>query len=65
MSMNVHPHGVHQCQCVNCGYTTIVPAYVKCNELQCSACGDRMRARETGEYRGTEQGRSGIARRQE
>lgn len=62
----VHPHGVHECTCVNCGYTEIVPAYVRCRDLRCSACGQRMRASETGEYRGTEYGQSrGISRRGE
>lgn len=60
-----HEHGPHECYCIDCGMTVIAPAYVRCRELKCSACGGQMRASETGEYRGTEQGRSGITRRQE
>jgi len=65
MPINTHPHGSHQCQCVSCGFTEIVDAGIKCNTLACPVCGARMQASETGEYRRTEQGRSGITRRQE
>ena len=65
MAINIHPHSPHQCYCPSCGYTAIVGDYIKCNTLTCPGCGDRMRASETGEYRGTEQGRSGIGRREE
>lgn len=49
--ITAHPHGPHECYCPSCGTTTIVPADVKCRELTCTACGDRMRASETGERR--------------
>ena len=47
--MPIHPHGSHECVCVNCGYTEIVDAY---NTLTCPGCSSRLRASETGEYRG-------------
>ena len=48
-----HKHGAHQCYCPSCGHTETVDAYVKCNTIYCPECGDRMRAVETGEFRGT------------
>lgn len=56
-----HEHGSHECVCVNCGYTSIVDAYIKCNTLPCPGCGERMRSVETGEYRGTQYGGSRVA----
>jgi len=53
-------HGPHECYCPSCGYTETAAEYVKCNTLICPECGDRLRATETGEYRGTEQGQSRI-----
>lgn len=55
-----HEHGPHECVCVNCGYTSIVDAYIKCNTLACPGCGEQMRASQTGEYRGTQYGRSQV-----
>jgi hypothetical protein len=49
--MAVHPHGLHDCQCVTCGYIETVEANVKCNTLACPNDGTRLRAVETGEYR--------------
>jgi len=48
----VHKHGLHSCYCPSCGYTIEVDVYQKCKEQVCPLCGDRMRATETGEYRG-------------
>lgn len=47
----VHLHGEHICYCPSCGYEVTVDEYVKCNTLICCICGDRMRAKETGEFR--------------
>lgn len=58
MEIGVHPHGEHQCQCVEDGYITTVGVGIKCNTLRCPICGSRLRAVETGEYRG-------IGRREE
>lgn len=57
-----HEHGPHECICPNCGYTSVVDAYIKCNTLTCPGCGQPMRASETGAYRGTEMGRGRITR---
>ena len=66
MPIDARSHGPHECQCVSCGYTTIVDAYIKCNTLMCLGCGERMRSSQTGEYRGTEKGMSrGISRKRE
>ena len=51
-SIAVHPHGPHDCYCPACGYILTVDTNIKCNTLQCPQCNDRMRAVETGEYRG-------------
>jgi tRNA(Ile2) C34 agmatinyltransferase TiaS len=48
----IHPHSSHDCYCPDCGYTTTVEAGQKCNQLTCPDCGARLRAKETGEYRG-------------
>jgi transcription initiation factor IIE alpha subunit len=59
MTIGSHEHGDHTCYCPSCGYEETVGENVKCNTLTCPQCGDRMRAKETGEYR------SGITRRTE
>lgn len=46
-----HPHGVHECYCVSCGYVMDVEENIKCNTISCPICGNSMRASETGEYR--------------
>jgi len=51
MPINVHEHGSHICYCPSCNYEETVEEYQKCNQLYCPQCGDRMRAKETGEYR--------------
>ena len=51
-SITVHPHGEHQCYCPSCSYVETVEAGVRCGTLVCPQCGDRLRAVETGEYRG-------------
>jgi DNA-directed RNA polymerase subunit RPC12/RpoP len=50
--IQVHEHGEHDCYCPDCGYTITVEAGQKCNQLDCPDCGARLRAKETGEYRG-------------
>lgn len=57
--MSSHEHGPHECYCT-CGYTQIVDAYIKCNTLNCPSCGQRMRASQTGEYRGTQYARVAL-----
>ena len=51
MSINIRPHGPHECYCVNCGYTEVVTTGMKCNSLICPVCNTRLRSSETGEYR--------------
>jgi hypothetical protein len=51
MNIQQHAHGKHECYCPDCGYTEIVGADIRCNTLACPACGGRMRASQTGEYR--------------
>jgi len=46
-----HEHGPHICICPNCSHEVEVEAYVPCNTQTCPLCGTRMRAKETGEYR--------------
>jgi uncharacterized paraquat-inducible protein A len=48
-----HEHGKHTCYCPGCNYEIDVDAYTKCNTLTCPQCGERMRAKETGELRNT------------
>lgn len=50
-----HEHGAHTCYCPSCGLEVEVEANVRCNSQICPECGDRMRAEDTGEYRGTSQ----------
>lgn len=56
--MAVHPHGEHTCYCPSCDYEMPVAENVKCNTQECPECGTRMRAKETGEYRGRITGQS-------
>jgi len=46
-----HEHGPHTCYCPTCGYEVTADTDLRCNTLTCPACGSRMRAKETGEFR--------------
>lgn len=50
VAMQTHPHGEHICYCPECGYQMIADAYLKCRELSCPQCGNRMRASNVGEF---------------
>lgn len=60
MAIAGHEHGPHECYCPNCGLTSIVDAYIKCNTLTCQGCGERMRASQTGEYRTADSSRVAL-----